>query len=213
LNCDACNLRRSFPRGAFYQPGIGVLERRPGLGWSLLTLVDGMTGYDLKAGARGRFSGELLVERSAALVPELLVTDIAASLRFWVDTCGFSVAYDRPDEGFAYLELGGAQVMLEEAGRGRNWITGALEAPFGRGINFQVEVPSLEPLLSALAASDYPLFMAPEEQWYRKESVELGVRQFLVQDPDGYLIRFQCLLGKRVAAGRRDSQAPLDPQV
>ncbi|HTQ34800.1 MAG TPA: hypothetical protein VMI30_11555 [Stellaceae bacterium] len=33
----------------------------------------------------------------------------------------------------------------------------------------------------------YPwlLFLAPEEKWYRTGAVETGVRQFLVQDPDG----------------------------
>jgi hypothetical protein len=45
----------------------------------------------------------------ARLVPELLVVDINKSLRFWRDVCGFAVLFDRPDEGFAYLDLGGAQ--------------------------------------------------------------------------------------------------------
>jgi catechol 2,3-dioxygenase-like lactoylglutathione lyase family enzyme len=50
----------------------------------------------------------------ARLVPEFLVTDIEKSLRFWRDLCGFTVLFDRPDEGFAYLDLGGAQIMLDE---------------------------------------------------------------------------------------------------
>ena len=50
----------------------------------------------------------------APLVPELHVTDIDRSLRFYVDLLGFSVAYARPDEGFAFLEFGGAQLMLEQ---------------------------------------------------------------------------------------------------
>jgi hypothetical protein len=52
----------------------------------------------------------------ARLVPELLVTDIDKSLRFWRDVCGFTVLFDRPNEGFAYLDLDGAQIMLDE-----NW--------------------------------------------------------------------------------------------
>jgi catechol 2,3-dioxygenase-like lactoylglutathione lyase family enzyme len=133
----------------------------------------------------------------ARLVPELLVTNINESLRFWRDVCGFQVAFDRPDEGFAYLDLDGAQVMLEERGRNRNWITGPLEIPLGRGINFQITVHSIQPIVEALSNAGWPLFMAPEQKWYRTGTVETGVHQFLVQDPDGYLIRFSSPLSKR----------------
>jgi len=137
------------------------------------------------------------------LVPELLVTDINASLRFWRDLCGFRVVYHRLDEGFAYLDRDGAQVMLEERGRGRNWVTAVLAAPLGRGMNFQVSVETLEPILEALGSVDWPLFLAPEQKWYRTGEFEVGVHQFLVQDPDGYLVRFSASLGQRLVQGLR----------
>ena len=137
----------------------------------------------------------------APLVPELLVTDLRASLGFWCDLCGFAVVYTRPEEGFAYLHRGRAQVMLEAAtAPGRHWITGPLDRPLGRGINLQVEVASLAPLLDALGVAGWPLYLAAEEKWYRAGDVETGVRQFLVQDPDGYLLRFQEPLGLRAGA-------------
>ncbi len=136
----------------------------------------------------------------ACLVPELLVTDIRVSLHFWRDLCGFSIAFERLHEGFAYLDLEGAQIMLEERGRNRNWITGPLDVPFGRGINFQIAVRRVDPVLMALAACNWPLFMEPEEKWYKTGDVETGVRQFLVKDPDGYLIRFSQRRGTRSAA-------------
>ena len=49
----------------------------------------------------------------AALVPELTVLDLAASVRFWCAVLGFEIAYQRAENGFVYLERGGAQVMLE----------------------------------------------------------------------------------------------------
>jgi catechol 2,3-dioxygenase-like lactoylglutathione lyase family enzyme len=128
--------------------------------------------------------------RFAALVPELLVADVEASLRFWRDLCGFRIAFDRLWEGFAYLEREGAQVMLEERGRGRNWVTGPLEAPLGRGLNLQIRVSSIDPILRALASAGWDLFMAPETKTYRVGEVDRVVRQFLAQDPDGYLVRF-----------------------
>lgn len=136
-----------------------------------------------------------------ALVPEFLVTDTLKSIEFWCGLCGFEIDYQRPEEGFAYVSLGAAHIMLEQRGIGRNWVTGQLEPPFGRGINFQVSVPDLDPILAALHDANYPLFMPPETKWYRIGDVtEAGVRQFLVTDPDGYLIRFQTSLGHRPAA-------------
>jgi len=137
----------------------------------------------------------------ARLVPELLVADIDKSLRFWRDVCGFTVLFDRPNEGFAYLDLDGAQIMLDEIGQTRDWVTGPLEPPLGRGVNFQVSMPAIEPILAALARADWPLFMEPEQKWYRTGEVETGVHQFLVQDPDGYLVRFSAHIGERPASG------------
>ena len=61
------------------------------------------------------------------LVPELLVSDLASSLAFWCDCCGFEIAYERVEEGFAYLRRGSAHLMLEQRGAGRNWISGSLK--------------------------------------------------------------------------------------
>lgn len=136
-------------------------------------------------------------EPHPALVPELLVTDLARSVEFWCGICGFEILYQRPDEGFTYVARGNAHVMLEQAGIGRNWITASLDRPLGRGINFQVTVSALEPILLALREANYSLFMEPESKGYRVKDEELGVQQFLVTDPDGYLIRFQAPLQRR----------------
>lgn len=135
------------------------------------------------------------------LVPELLVRDLQASLRFWRDLLGFRVLYERRAEGFAYLERQRAEVMLETAGES-SWSVGPLEPPFGRGINLQIETSSLEPLLEALATARWPLYRQPEERWYRTGDKEAGQRQFLVQDPDGYLLRFAQSLSFRTATER-----------
>jgi len=135
-----------------------------------------------------------------ALVPELDVTDIEASLRFWCDLLGFEVAYDRPQAKFAYLQREGAQVMLCQINR--NWEVGELERPFGRGINFQIAASNIEPIVNALKAAGWPLYREPFEAWYRLgETMESGSREFLVQDPDGYLIRFAQNIGRRKVAG------------
>ena len=62
--------------------------------------------------------------------------------------------------------------------------------PLGRDINLMIYVESLDPLLDALAAANWPLFKSPEESRYRMGEQQITQREFLVQDPDGYLLRF-----------------------
>jgi len=131
----------------------------------------------------------------AAVVPELAVSDIQASLSFWCSQLGFAVAYDRPDARFAYLARGPLQVMLCE--RNGRWEPGEMQRPFGRGINLQMAVERIEPILQALNAAEWPLYEQPNEAWYRVGEREHGQREFLVQDTDGYLIRFAEDLGIR----------------
>ena len=87
--------------------------------------------------------------------------------------------------------------MLDQIDQGRTWATGPLEFPLGRGINFEVQVDNLDGTLQRIAEAGWPIFVEPEEKWYRAGDVEIGVRQFLIQDPDGYLVRLQQELGER----------------
>lgn len=134
-----------------------------------------------------------------ALVPELDVSDIAASLRFWCDLLGFHIVYDRPAAGFAFLQREGAQVMLCQLNG--EWDTGELRQPFGRGINFEISASDISGMLAALDAADLPLFRPVRESWYRMGDEERGAREFLVQDPDGYLLRFSQSIGSRPGTG------------
>ena len=132
------------------------------------------------------------------LVPELIVTRLGASLAFWIEQLGFAIAYQRAEEGFAYLDLNGAQIMLEQYGpEAGQWLTAPLQPPFGRGINLQIDVPAVTPILQRLAQLGWPLFRDVEDAWYRAGDVEAGQRQFIVQDPDGYLVRLVQRLGER----------------
>lgn len=128
--------------------------------------------------------------RSPRLVPELDVTDLRASLRFYVDVIGFAVRYERPEEAFAYLDLDGASVMLEEAGGpGRRFRTAPLERPFGRGVNLQIEVADVTAIHDRAQRASLTPLVALEERWYRVGDHDEGNRQFVLEDPDGYLLR------------------------
>jgi catechol 2,3-dioxygenase-like lactoylglutathione lyase family enzyme len=132
------------------------------------------------------------------LVPELMVCDLDISLAFWVSCLGFKVAYERPEDGFAYLDLNGAQMMLEQVDSDAGqWLTAPLEKPFGRGINLQIDVEAVAPVLQKLVQAGYPLYRDCKDTWYRAADVEVGQREFIVQDPDGYLVRLVERLGER----------------
>jgi len=141
------------------------------------------------------------VLRSNALIPELAVQSLGESLDFYRDLLDFAVAYARPEEGFAFLQLGDAQLMLDQIGLGRTFdADGPLSRPLGRGLNLQIEVSAVQPLLQALERANWPLYLPPEEKWYRRGGEELGQRQFVVADPDGYLLRpFERLGPRRLA--------------
>ncbi|MVA82022.1 VOC family protein [Agrobacterium vitis] len=134
-----------------------------------------------------------------ALVPEFAVTDWHKSRDFYTRLLGFSVRYERPEEGFSSLELGGAQLMIDQIGLGRTFeINDApLERPLGLGLNVQICVDDVQAILDRLEKAAIALYLPLEDKWYRKDTIEVGNRQFVVADPDGYLLRFCQDLGER----------------
>ncbi len=131
------------------------------------------------------------------LIPELLITDIAVSLPFYTDVLGFAVAYQRPENNFAMLERQGAWIMLDQLvpGSDRSWIAGPLEKPFGRGMNLEIRTTNINELYATCQKAKAAIFLPIEEKWYRADDNYLGSRQFIVLDPDGYLLRFAESLG------------------
>jgi catechol 2,3-dioxygenase-like lactoylglutathione lyase family enzyme len=118
------------------------------------------------------------------LIPELSVKDIQKSKTFYLDVLGFQLNYERIEDQFAFISLNGAQMMIEQCNG--HWQTGELEYPYGRGINFQIEIDNIEILLQNLKKHNIPLFRDLMTNTYS----EFTQKEFIVQDPDGYLLRF-----------------------
>ena len=128
------------------------------------------------------------------LVPELYCEDIQATKKFYVGVFGFKVKYERVEEQFVYFTLDGVDIMAEGInGNGRRWLTGEMEKPFGRGVNFQWEVTEIDALYARVKASvPDSIYLEMETKEYQCADQVAVQKQFIVQDPDGYLFRFCC---------------------
>ena len=133
------------------------------------------------------------------MIPEFDVTNLQDSLHFYLDLIGFELVYERKEDKFAFLQLEKVQIMLQELADENKWETGKLEYPFGRGINFEYDMENIDDIYNRLTDDNYPIFVPIEEHWYRKEDKLMGCKEFLVKDPDGYLLRFSEDLGEKNA--------------
>ncbi|AYC35077.1 VOC family protein [Pseudomonas cavernae] len=134
------------------------------------------------------------------LTPELNVRNIGKALEFYTGLLGFAICFERSEDGFATIELDGAFLMLEQIEeldpKNDPWVTAKLEYPFGRGINFQINVIDLDGIHNRLLKHGYPVKLPLEQKQYRVGNKFLSVRQFMIMDPDGYLIRLSTLIGE-----------------
>ena len=129
-------------------------------------------------------------------IPELSVSNLENSLKFY-KTIGFKIEYERPENKFVFISLGQIQFMLQEFSTNEKWTLAPLSYPFGNGINFQLEVDDISQIYNNLKQNNYKITFDIEENWYRQNGKLLGNKEFLVQDPDGYLLRFSQDLGEK----------------
>jgi predicted lactoylglutathione lyase len=122
-----------------------------------------------------------------SLIPELSVTNIEKSKEFYL-SLGFKIKYERPENKFCFLELEENQIMIEEIND--NWNTGTLEYPFGRGINISMSVSNVKELYNNIINKNIKPFKELETHSYRVDDINYEDIEFLIQDPDGYLLRF-----------------------
>lgn len=133
------------------------------------------------------------------LIPELSVTNFKNSLKFYTQIIGFKIEYKRDESKFAMISFQGSQLMIDQGNDDENspWFTGKLEHPRGRGIHFQFEVDKVQPILDKLNRHKYPIKVEPKDYWFRKDNELIGMKGFLVMDPDGYLLMFNEDLGTK----------------
>ena len=120
-----------------------------------------------------------------SLIPELSVRDIEKSKDFYLKI-GFTIKYQR--EKFYFLELEENQIMIEEIND--HWNVGELEYPFGRGINLSMSVSDIDSYYEKLKDKNISFFKPLMCNKYQVNDEIYEDKEFLLQDPDGYLLRF-----------------------
>ena len=68
-------------------------------------------------------------------------------------------------------------------------------------MNLQIRVADVDTLYASVQRAGLSVVIPVEERWYRQNQTEAGNRQFVMADPDGYLLRFFRDLGRRPAEG------------
>ena len=123
------------------------------------------------------------------LIPELTVQDIEKTRQFYLDVLGFQLEYERKEDRFMFLSFEGSQFMFEEMHED-GWNVAQMEYPFGRGVNFSIEADPIEQIYQRVVRNQYPIFRPMMTSKYESNGKHLEQKEFLVQDPDGYLLRF-----------------------
>ena len=122
------------------------------------------------------------------MIPELSVFDINKTKKFY-SRLGFKIEYERNDERFVFMSFQGSQFMFEQI-HDEGWNTGELIYPLGRGINFSITVDDIENLYTLVKSKKLEIYKKLTKSVYLVNGIEEIQMEFLIQDTNGYLLRF-----------------------
>ncbi len=122
------------------------------------------------------------------LIPELSVFDILQTKNFYKEL-GFKIEYERQKEKFIFMSFQDSQFMFEQI-HDEGWNTGELIYPLGRGINFSIAVDDIENLYTLVKIKKLEIYKKLTKSVYLVNGIEEIQMEFLIQDPNGYLLRF-----------------------
>ena len=122
------------------------------------------------------------------LIPELSVFDIFQTKNFY-EELGFKIEYERQEEKFVFMSFQDSQFMFQQI-HDEGWNTGELIYPLGRGINFSIAVDDIENLYTLVKSKKLEIYKKLTKSVYLVNGIEKIQMEFLIQDPNGYLLRF-----------------------
>ncbi len=134
---------------------------------------------------------------SGMVIAELWCSDFQKSLLFYTENLGFTIGQHKEGSTHAYLSLQGALIMISSFAQDGIWETGPFEKPLGRGINFSFGVDDVQRVYDKAKAQGLMPFVDMYTTWYWRPDRMVNYKEFAIQDPDGYLLRFSECIGSR----------------
>jgi len=126
------------------------------------------------------------------ITPNLLVASVERSLAFYVDTLGCERGMTVPDASpfvFASVTSGPVEIFLNDAATAVKEYPAFAGKPIGATGTLYIEVEGVDALHDRIK-STVKVVMPIATQFY-------GMREFAIEDPDGYVLTF----GERKAGG------------
>jgi uncharacterized glyoxalase superfamily protein PhnB len=125
------------------------------------------------------------------LTPNLLVANVERSLAFYEDVLGFERGMSVPEQSpfvFASVTGGSVEIFFNDAAAAIKEYPGFGGKPLGASGTMFVEIEGVDALHDRLKAAGVPIVMPLVTQFY-------GMREFAIEDPDGYVITFAQRVG------------------
>ena len=119
------------------------------------------------------------------ITPNLLVANVERSLAFYVDTLGFARGMTVPDASpfaFASVTAGPVEIFFNDAAGAVQEYPGFAGKPIGCTGTLFIELQGIDAFHERLDPS-VKIVMPIETKFY-------GMREFAIEDPDGYVITF-----------------------
>ena len=119
------------------------------------------------------------------VTPNLFVTDMARSVRFYQDVLGFELGETVPGEPpfvFAWLKRGGVNVFLNSLETAKEDYPALAARPVGGTCTLFIVMSGVDAYHERVRSAT-KVTMPIKTQFY-------GMREFAIEDPDGYVLTF-----------------------
>jgi len=119
------------------------------------------------------------------LTPNLLVANVERSLAFYTDTLGFERGLTVPEQSpfvFASVTSGSIEIFFNDAATAVKEYPAFGGKPLGASGTMFIELEGVDVLHDRLQSS--------AKHWMPLETKFYGMREFAIEDPDGYVVTF-----------------------
>jgi uncharacterized glyoxalase superfamily protein PhnB len=118
------------------------------------------------------------------LTPNLVVNEVAASMKFYGDVLGFKKAFTVPGESpyiFGAMNNGSVEIFFNDKKAVAEDYPTLAARPAGGALTLFIEVEGIHEILKAVEKSGAKIVMPLKKQFY-------GMEEFAFEDPDGWIV-------------------------